>query len=248
MPPKKTTLTYSSEDVRSQQESDLRVYYCRYSGKPALITDALLRDTPRRTRDGAFVLDTRKCNVRMIASKSKPILLRRADGKGYEKQQRFVINGLPVAYTIKSHKLNSSCQNYVYIVPDALTSHSASERSAQDRPVPPCIRQEEGGTSIAVVLQDMQPANRLRRVGADEVTFGVRDPAEDVKESLAQMVARMLRVKLSAVHVYPGRSLQSRVVKVENLSPREVYERLSTEDLVANQRNSTYPLKRRRRF
>jgi len=239
MPPKKQTLTYSSEDVRNAQEDELRVLYCRYSGKPALITDASLRHTPRRKRDGAFVLDPSVCNLRLLAERqSYPTLVLRHDTNKLEKHFRFTIDKLPIAY-----KSPSPSSRLVYLLPDAITSHAASDNSVPDRPVPPCIRSEEGGCGIAVVLQDMQPAYRLRRIGADEITFAVRDPAEDVTVSLQQMIARILRVKQSAVHVYPGRSLQSRFVKVENLSPREAYERLSTEDLVANQR----PAKRAKR-
>lgn len=187
------------------------------------MADALLSSLPRRNTDGAYILDERQHLVRVKGEQRPPRMIRRSDGR-YEKQYRYLVEGLPVAYKAERNG------RYLYVVPDALTSHSSKEQKSSERPVPPCIQREEGGSRIAVVLADLQPKAGLRRVGADEVTVAVLDPAEDVKEALADVVARVLRVKQSAIHVLPGKSTQSRVVKVENLSPREVYERLTTEE------------------
>jgi hypothetical protein len=62
--PKRTTTTYSSEDA---VDTDRRifVYYCRYSGEPAFITDADLDALPKRNTDNARVIDTQEHHVKL---------------------------------------------------------------------------------------------------------------------------------------------------------------------------------------
>ena len=44
--PKRSTQTYSSEDAPQTDEDVITVYYCKYSGDPVLITDAVLGNLP----------------------------------------------------------------------------------------------------------------------------------------------------------------------------------------------------------
>ena len=46
--PKRTTLTYSSEDALADDEQQLHVYYCKYSGRHVLTTTCDLRRAPKR--------------------------------------------------------------------------------------------------------------------------------------------------------------------------------------------------------
>jgi hypothetical protein len=67
--PKRTTTTYSSEDA---VDTDRRifVYYCRYSGEPAFITDADLEALPMRKTDNARVIDTQEHHVKLKVNRS----------------------------------------------------------------------------------------------------------------------------------------------------------------------------------
>lgn len=65
MGPRRTTLTFSSEDAVPLQEASVFVYYCKYSGKHILTTDCDLSKAPRRRTDHALVIDTDKYTVRL---------------------------------------------------------------------------------------------------------------------------------------------------------------------------------------
>ena len=76
--PKRSTVTYSSEDAPDYNEAKIVVYYCRYCGDHALISDAVLNKLPKRKTDNARVLDTEKYTVRLKAVEAeKATMLKR---------------------------------------------------------------------------------------------------------------------------------------------------------------------------
>ena len=68
MGPRRTTLTYSSEDAAPVVEEKVYVYYCKYSGKHALTTDCNLSQAPRRRTDHALVIDTQQHTVKLYTT------------------------------------------------------------------------------------------------------------------------------------------------------------------------------------
>ena len=68
MPPRRTTLTYSSEDAAPVDQAQVFVNYCKYSGKHAITTDCNLNKAPRRRTDHALVVDTSKYTVKLYTS------------------------------------------------------------------------------------------------------------------------------------------------------------------------------------
>lgn len=58
--PRRTTLTYSSEDAQVAAVEDIFVYYCKYSGQHVLTTNCDLAKAPRRRTDEATVIDTKR--------------------------------------------------------------------------------------------------------------------------------------------------------------------------------------------
>lgn len=65
MGPRRTTLTFSSEDAGPLKEAAVFLYYCKYSGKHVLTTDCDLSKAPRRRTDHSLVIDTTKHTVRL---------------------------------------------------------------------------------------------------------------------------------------------------------------------------------------
>ena len=81
--PKRSTQTYSSEDAPQTDEDVITVYYCKYSGDPVLITDAVLGNLPKRRTDGARVLDTEKYTVRLKAQPEVKAKLIKREGASW---------------------------------------------------------------------------------------------------------------------------------------------------------------------
>lgn len=99
MGPRRTTLTYSSDDApTAHDDRRIYVYYCKFSGKHALTTDCNLGRAPRRRTDSSRVIDTEKYTVRLYTNAdSNAKVLQRRDGR-FEKQYRQLIGKLPIAY------------------------------------------------------------------------------------------------------------------------------------------------------
>eukprot|EP00887_Chlorella_sp_A99_P001188 scaffold14.g1188.t1 len=104
-----STATLASSPPRR----DVYVYYCKYSGKHALTTDANLSEAPRRATDHALVVDTMKHTVKLHAIDGG------TNGGKVEKQYRLSVGGLPFGYRTEPEG------RYIYIFDDALTTYSA---------------------------------------------------------------------------------------------------------------------------
>jgi len=151
--PRRATLTYTSEDARARglaaggtgeaAGGGVRVWYCRASGAAALMTDADLGALPVRRTDGAAILDTTACTLRLYAQpEPAPILLtrRRYGGGGggtgassttTEVQARLAVGGVPVAYRVPPPPPSAAsgagsaaaASRFLYILPGALSPH-----------------------------------------------------------------------------------------------------------------------------
>ena len=183
--PRRATLTYTSEDARArglavggggnEPSGKLRVYYCRATGAAALATDADLSTLPTRRTDGASILDTSACTLRLYAQpESAPVLLtRRRYGAGgaadstTEVQARLAVGGVPVAYSIPSpgSTTSTTASKFLYILPDALSPHlpgtggdggeeegGGGADAALPPPPPVALKLRGGGCQLAVRL------------------------------------------------------------------------------------------------
>lgn len=230
--PKRTTTTYSSEDAPKGQEAQLAVYYCRFSGQAALITDANVAALPRRRTDGAAVLDTERFLVRLKAAEGAAKAVRRGEGR-FEPQYRYYCGDLPVAYRTERGG------RYVYLLENALTAYAGGDAggakgaggNAAERPVPPCIqRQASGAVQVALSMEERSPRTTLARISADEVTIQLADglQTQHAHEVLLELLAKALRVRLTQLKLTRGWSQRSRLLLVDaSLSPRDVYTRLT---------------------
>jgi hypothetical protein len=95
--PKRTTLTFTSENAAKPDEEQLFVYYCKYSGRHALTTNISIGKLPRRKMDNSRVLDTQLYMTKLYTSDGGTKLIKRHNGK-IEKQYRLNVGVLPVAY------------------------------------------------------------------------------------------------------------------------------------------------------
>ncbi|RZC70015.1 hypothetical protein C5167_050156 [Papaver somniferum] len=225
--PKRTTHTYSSEDAAPDgPESDLFVYYCKHCGSHVLITDTQLQKMPRRKTDRSSVLDKQKYLARLNISEAGKVLLKRGEGK-LEKQFRMACIGCGLFVCYRSEEDLESA-TFIYVV-DAALSSVAAETNPQDAPVPPCISQLEGGlVQVAIEVEDRAQRSAITRVNADDVRVAVAAPAArgEANNELLEFMGKVLSLRLSQMTLQRGWNSKSKLLVVEDLSAREVYEKL----------------------
>lgn len=225
--PKRTTHTYSSEDAAPEgPDSDLFVYYCKHCSSHLLITDTQLQKLPRRKTDRAYVLDKKKHLARLNVKEAGKIMLKRGEGK-MEKQFRMncVNCGLFVCYRAEE---DVEASTLVYLVDGALST-VAAETNPQDAPVPPCISQLEGGlVQVAIEVEAAAHRAAITRVNADDVRVTVASPAArgEANSELLEFMGKVLGLRLSQMTLQRGWNNKSKLLVVEDMPARQVYEKL----------------------
>ncbi|XP_073041766.1 UPF0235 protein At5g63440-like [Primulina eburnea] len=105
----------------------------------------------------------------------------------------------------------------------------AAETNPQDAPVPPCISQLEGGlVQVAVEVEDRSQRSAITRVNADDVRITVAAPVArgEASNELLEYMGKILGLKLSQMTLQRGWNNKSKLLVVEDLSARQVYEKL----------------------
>lgn len=239
--PRRATLTYTSEDARARgvdgapvAASGIRVYYCRATGAAALATDANLAALPTRRTDGAGILDTTACTLRLYAEDGGTVVLKR---RGYtpgepdvcEVQARLVVGGVPVAYRVPPPPPGGSSKKdvsrFLYILPDALSPHlpgtggdgGADDGGDDDGHPPPAValKLRGGGCQLAVRLRFLQGGEEtgdtkacIASINAERVGLvlpaALANNEAGARAAIAEAVAAALDVRRSAVAVQAG--------------------------------------------
>ncbi|GAA0153804.1 hypothetical protein LIER_11958 [Lithospermum erythrorhizon] len=225
--PKRTTHTYSSEDaVPDGPDSDLFVYYCKHCSSHVLITDSQLQKMPKRKTDQAYVLDKKNHLARLNISEAGKLLLKRGEGK-LEKQFRMNCVGCELFVCYRAEEDLESC-SFVYIVDGALST-IAAETNRQDAPVPPCISKLDGGlVQVAIEVEDRAQRSAIIRVNADDVRVTIAAPVArgEANNELLEFMGRVLGLKLTQMTLQRGWNNKSKLLVVEDMTARQVYEKL----------------------
>ncbi|CAA3027712.1 UPF0235 protein At5g63440 [Olea europaea var. sylvestris] len=225
--PKRTTHTYSSEDAAPDgPDSDLFVYYCKHCSSHILITDTQLQKMPKRKTDKAYVLDKKKHLARLNTSEGGKVLLKRGEGK-IEKQYRMNCLGCELFVCYRAEEDLESA-SFIYVVDGALST-IAAETNPQDAPVPPCISQLAGGlVQVAIEVEDRSQRSAITRVNADDVRVTVAAPAArgEANNELLEFMGKVLGLKLSQMTLQRGWNNKSKLLVVEDLTARQIYEKL----------------------
>ncbi|PSC75777.1 hypothetical protein C2E20_1315 isoform X1 [Micractinium conductrix] len=224
MGPRRTTLTYSSEDVGPVPgDKPLFVYYCKASGKHALTTDCNLANVPRRRTDHALVLDTQAHLVKLYTTDGGTKFLRRKNG-AVERQFRLNCGKLPVAYR------NDPDGRYLYIMDGALTTYSADDALLGGRaPVPPCILPAGNNkTQVALEIDDRGRMRLVLRVTADFVRVQIKSSisSSGMQEELLELLRGVLGVRLGQMSLQRGESARHKILLIEGLAPDVVFNKL----------------------
>ena len=221
--PKRSTQTYSSEDAPQTDDDVITVYYCKYSGDPVLITDAVLGNLPKRRTDGARVLYTEKYTVRLKAqAEVKAKLIKREGGK-LEKQYRYLMGDLPVCYRSEPEG------KYLYLIDGALSAFNFGNAAGEggETPVPPCIQQTASGMiQIAIDIEDKARTKAVSKITADEVGVALTVPVAQADDELLEFLGKVLHLRLPQMSLLRGWSTRSKLLMVQGLSATQVYERL----------------------
>lgn len=224
--PKRTTHTYSSENaIPEGPDSDLFVYYCKHCGSHLLITDTQLQKMPKRKTDRAYVLDKTKHLARLHMDEAGKVLLKRGEGK-LEKQFRMNCIGCGLFVFYRAEE-DLELASFIYVVDGALST-VAAETNPQDAPVPPCISQVGGLVQVAIEVEDRAQRSAITRVNADDVRVTVAAPAArgEANNELLEFVGKVLGLRLNQMTLQRGWNNKSKLLVVEDLSARQVYEKL----------------------
>lgn len=225
--PKRTTCKYLSEDTALDcTDPDLFVYYCKHCGSHVLITDTQLQKTPKRKTDRACVLDKNKHLARLNVQEAGKILLKRGEGK-LEKQFRMNCIGCSLFVCYRAEE-DLETASFIYIIDGALST-VAAETNPQDAPVPPCISRLEGGlVQVAIEVEAAAQRSAITRVNADDVRVTIAAPAArgEANNELLEFMAKVLGLRLSQMTLQRGWNNKSKLLVVEDLSARQVYEKL----------------------
>ncbi|XP_034909034.1 UPF0235 protein At5g63440 isoform X1 [Populus alba] len=236
--PKRTTHTYSSEDAAPDgPDSDLFVYYCKHCGSHVLITDTQLQKMPKRKTDKAYALDKKKHLARLHVDEAGKVVLKRGEGK-LEKQFRMNCMGCGLFVCYRAEE-DLEFASFIYVIDGALST-VAAETNPQDAPVPPCISQLGGLVQVAIEVEDRAQRSAITRVNADDVRVTVAAPAArgEANNELLEFMGRVclsitilffklvLGLRLSQMTLQRGWNNKSKLLVVEDLSARQVYEKL----------------------
>ncbi|CAM8912638.1 unnamed protein product [Rhodiola kirilowii] len=225
--PKRTTHTYSSEDAaREGSDSDLFVYYCKHCSSHVLITDTQLQKLPKRKTDKAYALNKTKHLARLNIEEAGKVLLKRGEGK-LEKQFRMNCLGCGLLVCYRSEE-DLETATFIYIVDGALST-IAAETNPQDAPMPPCITQLDGGlVQLAIEVEDRAQRSAVTRVNADDVRVTVAAAAArgEANNELLEFMGKVLGIRLSQMTLQRGWNNKSKLLVVEDLTARQVYEKL----------------------
>lgn len=225
--PKRTTHTYSSEDAAPEgPESELFVYYCKHCGAHVLITDTQLQSMPRRKTDQALVLDRNKHLARLNTVEGGKQLLKRGEGK-VEKQYRMKCASCELFVCYRSEEREEEA-SFIYVASGALSA-VAAETNPQDAPVPPCISQMEAGqVQVAIEVEDRAQRSAITRVNADDVRVSVAAASRggEANNELLEFMGKVLGLRLTQMALHRGWSTKSKLLVVEDLTVREVYNKL----------------------
>ncbi|CAF1716657.1 BnaCnng15850D [Brassica napus] len=133
----------------------------------------------------------------------------------------YVLINIPAAKSLET-------ASFVYIVDGALSA-VAAETNPQDAPVPPCISQLDGGlVQVAIEVEDRAQRSAITRVNADDVRVTTAAPAArgEANTELLEFMGRVLGLRLSQMTLQRGWNSKSKLLVVDDLSDREVYEKL----------------------
>uniref|UniRef100_A0A7S0RN43 STEEP1 domain-containing protein n=1 Tax=Chlamydomonas leiostraca TaxID=1034604 RepID=A0A7S0RN43_9CHLO len=223
--PKRTTLTFTSEDAPATGEERLFVYYCKYTGKHAFTIDSDIEKLPRRRTDGARIIDTEEHTVKLYTTDGGVKLIKRHNGN-IERQYRLNVGTLPVAYRCEKEG------QFIYVLSDSVTTYvNQAVIMGTKVLVPPCIRPHKasGGTEVRLEIEDRVHRPALVKITADHVrihiTSNVAVP-EAVQTEVLQMMAKALGARLTQLQLHRGTRGRQKFLVIEHLQPQEVFEKL----------------------
>lgn len=181
---------------------------------------------PKRKTDKAYVLDKTKHLARFNIEEAGKVLLKRGEGK-LEKQFRMNCMGCGLFVCYRADQ-DFDSSSFVYVLDGALST-VAAETNPQDAPVPPCISQLEGGlVQVAIEVEDRAQRSAITRVNADDVRVTVAAPAArgEANNELLEFMGKVLGLRLSQMTLQRGWNNKSKLLVVEDLTARQVYEKL----------------------
>ncbi|KAK6148095.1 hypothetical protein DH2020_019007 [Rehmannia glutinosa] len=225
--PKRTTHTYSSEDALPDgPDSDLFVYYCKHCGSHVLITDTQLQKMPKRKTDKAYVLDKTKHLARLNTSEAERPFLIQGEGK-LERQYRMNCVGCELFVCYRAEEELNLLLLYMSLM--VALVQLLLKPIHRMLPVPPRISQLEGGlVQVAIEVEDRSHNELISGVNADDVRVTVAAPAArgEANNELLEFMGKVLGLKLSQMTLQRGWNNKSKLLVVEDLTARQVYEKL----------------------
>ncbi|KAF3503195.1 hypothetical protein F2Q69_00040100, partial [Brassica cretica] len=161
------------------------------------------------------------------------VLLKRGEGE-MERQFRMNCIGCELFVCYRAEESLETASS-VYIVDGALSA-VAAETNPQDAPVPPCISQLDGGlVQVAIEVEDRAQRSAITKGFGGGACVTWRVVIGDTKRrvlyltnarTLCYLLFQVLGLRLSQMTLQRGWNSKSKLLVVEDLSAREVYEKL----------------------
>ncbi|GJP47200.1 hypothetical protein CLOM_g12862 [Closterium sp. NIES-68] len=174
-----------------------------------------------------MVMEREKHLMRLNVMETGKQLLKRGEGK-VERQYRMGCGECGVMVAYRSEESMEGAK-FVYIPSDALTA-AAADTKPQDAPVPPCIQELDSGlVQVAIEVEDRAQRSAVLRINADDVRIAVTGSSHRGNEASAELVeflAKTLGLRLVQLRLQRGWSHKSKMLMVEDLTARQVYEKL----------------------
>lgn len=223
--PKRTTLTFTSDEAKSAVGETLLVYYCKYSGRHAFTIDADISKMPRRRTDGSRVVNLDEHNIKLYTSDGGMRLIKRENGT-IERQYRLNIGKLPIAY---KSDLES---NLLYVMDNAVSTVVRDFSSGDKLLVPPCIAaNEQGKTQVKLQVEDRAHRAAIVRISADNVRVHatINVSHEGSSEEILDLFSKILNIRLGQLQLAkssrPGAS-RKKILIIDGMSPQEAFDKM----------------------
>ncbi|XP_020412119.1 UPF0235 protein At5g63440 [Prunus persica] len=133
---------------------------------------------------------------------------------------------IDLTYNGNKGPLTSQCSN---VKPTITRVTKALACETDDAPVPTCISNLDGGLAqMAIEVEDRAQRSAITRVNADDVRVTVAAPAArgEANNELLEFMGKVLGLRLSQMTLQRGWNNKSKLLVVEDLSARQVYEKL----------------------
>ena len=240
--PKRTTLTFTSDESKANVGDTLLVYYCKYSGRHALTIDCELTRLPRRRTDGARIVKLDEHQIKLYTTDGGMKLIKREKDGSIERQYRLNIGRLPIAYKFDPES------NLLYIMDNAVSTvlRDFSAAGGGDKLlVPPCIASnEQGQTQVKIEVEDRAHRAAIVRISADNVRIHttINTTHDGSSEEILDLFSKILNIRIGCLQLAKSSragASRKKILVIDGITPQEAFEKMQEALTIETEKRAT---------